>query len=301
MIDPDRDEFTYLAENRSEIGRDGFPLPEVERETVVVGGRALSALRWTQAEPAVVFLHGGGQNAHTWDSVILEMLCRRTDLGAVAIDLPGHGHSDRRPDRDYMPWTAADAVLPAIAELAPRAQLLVGMSLGGLTAIRAVGLQPGLVRHTVIIDVTPSVAERQNVMSTTERGTTELATGPQLFDDIEVMTDRIAEMAPHRRRSAIRRGVVHNSRRVGTGYAWRYDRLSGPDDFRPLWEHVGTADTDFTLVRGGESTFVDDADVREFASRAARFCARVVPDAGHSVQADRPVELATVIEEALDS
>ncbi|WP_331456839.1 alpha/beta fold hydrolase [Gordonia sp. HS-NH1] len=294
------DEFDHLAENRAEIGRDDFPLPVVERETVDVEGRALSALRWGRADPEVVFLHGGAQNAHTWDSVILELICRRPDLSAVAIDLPGHGHSDRRADRDYMPWTAAEAVLPVIGEVAPRARMLVGMSLGGLTAIRAVGLRPALVAHTVVVDVTPSVSTRLQGMSADQRGTTELASGPALFDDIESMTDSIAAMAPHRPRSAIRRGVIHNSKPVGTRYEWRYDRLSGADDFRPLWEHVETADTHFTLVRGGDSTFVDDADAREFAERAARFSEVVIAGAGHSVQSDRPVELAAVIDSALE-
>ncbi len=36
----------------------------------------------------MVFLHGGGQNAHTWDTVILGL-----GVPALAIDLPGHGRS----------------------------------------------------------------------------------------------------------------------------------------------------------------------------------------------------------------
>ena len=57
-------------------------------------GRRL-ALVWGEAEPELVFLHGGAQNAHTWDTVALAL-----DRPLVAVDLPGHGHSDggaRRP------------------------------------------------------------------------------------------------------------------------------------------------------------------------------------------------------------
>jgi pimeloyl-ACP methyl ester carboxylesterase len=38
--------------------------------------------------PELVFLHGGGQTAHTWDLVL-------TRLGrpVIAIDLPAHGQS----------------------------------------------------------------------------------------------------------------------------------------------------------------------------------------------------------------
>ena len=79
----------------------------------------------------MVFLHGGGQNAHTWDTVIV-------GLGepALAVDLPGHGRSAWREDGDYGPIRNAETLLPVLREWAPAADLFVGMSLGGLTAIR---------------------------------------------------------------------------------------------------------------------------------------------------------------------
>ena len=39
-------------------------------------------------------MHGGAQNAHTWDTVALAL-----DRPLVAVDLPGHGHSDGRGRR----------------------------------------------------------------------------------------------------------------------------------------------------------------------------------------------------------
>ena len=52
-------------------------------------GRHLSALVWGEAPPELVLLHGGAQNAHTWDTVAMAL-----GRPLVAIDLPGHGHSD---------------------------------------------------------------------------------------------------------------------------------------------------------------------------------------------------------------
>ena len=51
----------------------------------------------------------------------------------VAVDLPGHGHSDWRADHDYTPASNAEDVAVALRELAPASRLVVGMSLGGLT------------------------------------------------------------------------------------------------------------------------------------------------------------------------
>ena len=105
----DVDEFAYLPENAEQAGVSG-PLPPVER----IEHGPVSALRWGAGAVKVVFLHGGGQNAHTWDTVILGL-----GLSALAIDLPGHGRSQWREDGDYGPVLNAEAVEPVIRELAP--------------------------------------------------------------------------------------------------------------------------------------------------------------------------------------
>jgi len=71
--------------------------PQVARRSFDVGsGQKVSALVWGSADPELVLVHGNGQNAHTWDSVAMAL-----DLPLVAVDLPGHGHSDWREDHAY--------------------------------------------------------------------------------------------------------------------------------------------------------------------------------------------------------
>ncbi|MEO7555648.1 MAG: alpha/beta hydrolase, partial [Acidimicrobiales bacterium] len=78
------DEMAFFHENAAELGlRLDWP-PAVRRRTADVGGsRELSALVWGDAAPELVLLHGGAQNAHTWDSVALVL-----DRPLLAIDLP---------------------------------------------------------------------------------------------------------------------------------------------------------------------------------------------------------------------
>ena len=57
------------------------------------------------------------------------------DVPIIAIDLPGHGESSWREDRDYWPWRNAETLAPIIRKLAPHARLVGGLSLGGLTSI----------------------------------------------------------------------------------------------------------------------------------------------------------------------
>ena len=63
----------------------------------------------------LVLLHGDAQNAHCWDTVLLALGCP-----AIAVDLPGHGHSDHLPDHDYRPSRNAGAVAALLEARAPR-------------------------------------------------------------------------------------------------------------------------------------------------------------------------------------
>ncbi len=104
------DEFALLPENAEQAGV-STALPPVTR----IESGPISALKWGGAEPPqVVFLHGGGQNAHTWDTVILGL-----GVPALAIDLPGHGRSAWREDGDYGPRLNAETLLPVLREWAP--------------------------------------------------------------------------------------------------------------------------------------------------------------------------------------
>ena len=70
-------------------------------------------------------------------------------------------------------------------------------------------------------------------------------------------------------------------------------------DGADLWADVSAIGTSVTLVRGGVSPVVDDDDVAEFRRRQPDAEVLVVEGAGHSVQGDRPLELAAIISERL--
>ena len=199
------DEFGSLDEVAAELGLDQAAIQPVARRSVQVGdSQQVSVLVWGDNEPEVVFLHGGGQNAHTWDLVI-------TALGrpAIAIDLPGHGHSSWREDRDYGPVTNALAVAQVVSELAPTAAGVVGMSLGGLTLIRLAATRPDLVRRAVIVDVTPGSTAAHAQMTRSERGTTRLISESRSFASLDEMVGLAVQASPRRPASAVRRGVRH--------------------------------------------------------------------------------------------
>ena len=285
------DEFGFLTANAEQAGVCG-PLPPVHR----LERGDVSALRWGTEPVKVVFLHGGGQNAHTWDTVILGL-----GLPALAIDLPGHGHSAWREDGDYGPKLNADAVAPVIVELAPDADLVVGMSLGGLTAMRLAVTRPQLVRRLVMVDVTPSAPERHEQMTQAQMGAVALVQGDRSFPSFEAMVEVTVAASPHRSRESLERGVFHNSKQLGDGtWTWRYDTFRKGDGFEGLWDDAPALHVSTTLVRGANSFFVNDEDAAEFGRTAPGFQrVIVVADSGHSVQGDQPRALVEILRSVL--
>ena len=77
------DEFSYFHENATEFGLPYDGPPAVRRRSVALpDGRHLSALVWGDGPAELVLLHGGAQNAHTWDTVAMAL-----GRPLVAIDL----------------------------------------------------------------------------------------------------------------------------------------------------------------------------------------------------------------------
>ena len=69
--------------------------------------------------------------------------------------------------------------------------------------------------------------------------------------------------------------------------------MPGLDD---LWNAVERVQAPLLLVRGATSPVVDDEDVAEVKRRNPKARVVVVEGAGHSVQGDKPLELAEILE-----
>jgi pimeloyl-ACP methyl ester carboxylesterase len=323
----DYDEFGLFHENAAEYGLP-FDRPPVVRRAFaevnpVAGGRRLSALVWQDRDPELVLLHGGSQNAHTWDTVAMAL-----DRPLVAIDLPGHGHSDGpgdSPEGQLDVYRNAVDVAAAIRQLAPAAQAVVGMSLGGLTAIALTAEAPELVRKLVLVDVLPGIKAQR------AQHITDFVTGPPSFASLDELLERTARFNPSRSRSSLRRGILHNAEQQSDGtWVWRWARhrrpatpvapaaatstvaaapvAPGPAAAAPvsaaagtrygqLWEALSSITVPLLLARGMRpDSVLDDDDERELLRRVPSAQVVQVEEAGHSLQGDTPLELAAIIE-----
>lgn len=297
------DEFGMFHENAEEFGIEFRP-PTVRRESVTLpDGREMSALIWGTSEPELVLIHGGGQNAHTWDTVALAL-----DRPLVAVDMPGHGHSDGSASGSMSPMGNAEDLAHVIRALAPNARGVIGMSMGGLTTLGLVLHAPELVQAAILVDVTPGTTREQASQITS------FLNGPVTFADFDEILARTVEYNPTRSEQSLRRGILHNAEQLEDGsWVWRHQRHrltsdaealpkteDAPSDlgFGPLWDAVEHMRGPLCLARGMRSqSVVSDADEAELLRRNPSALVVHFEESGHSLQGDEPVALARLIDD----
>ncbi|WP_438353450.1 alpha/beta fold hydrolase [Microbacterium sp. CJ88] len=308
MTDTEFDEFSFLPDQAADNGLDGS-LPHGERVSLALpDGRTLSALRWAPADtpgaaPVVTFLHGAGLNAHTWDTTILAL-----GLPALAIDLAGHGDSSWREDAAYVARPLASDVAIGMDAWTDAPQVLVGQSLGALTAAAVAASRPDLVRELMVIDITPGVDP--NAGPTQIR---EFFAGPTDWATRDELVDRALAFGLGGSRRAAERGVFLNSRvRPDGRVEWKHHfahlaAAMAADPARAAragarqdavaavlgasgWEDLAGVRAPLTLVRGDHG-YVTPDDAAEFARRLPDAVVATVPS-GHNVQEEQPLDLA---------
>ncbi|WP_370323747.1 alpha/beta fold hydrolase [Euzebya sp.] len=122
---------------------------------ITAGGMRIAVREEGEGRP-VVLIHGNSASSGTWARQFDSPLVDRARL--IALDLPGHGASDRAADpADYsMPGYAA-VVAQVLDALDATGAVLVGWSLGGHIALEAVPLRDDLA--AVAIFGTPPVGK----------------------------------------------------------------------------------------------------------------------------------------------
>ncbi len=119
-----------------------------QSSTIAVDGIALHVTRTGGAKPPLVLLHGVTDSGLCW-SPVAEALAPTYDL--IMLDARGHGHSDA-PEAGYDQVTMARDVAGVIAALGLAKPLLMGHSMGAVTALVTAARYPDVPRAVVLED-----------------------------------------------------------------------------------------------------------------------------------------------------
>jgi pimeloyl-ACP methyl ester carboxylesterase len=269
-------------------------------------GLRIHYLDWGPAPaPTIVFLHGGGLNAHTWD-VVCDVL--RPGARCVAIDLRGHGDSDWADDGNYTLRAHAEDLEAVISALRLDRIVVVGMSLGGSVGLTYAAEHPTTVVGLVLVDVGPGGSRPDG-----NRRLGAFMRGPSEFASVDELVERAIAFNPRRSPERLRRTLLNNLRQTTRGtWTWKYDprfpsRAHDPSVPREervrllaerraaLWAAAAAVPCPVLVVRGGASDMFLDEDAEQTAAGFADARWIRIEGASHTVQSDRPYELADAL------
>ncbi|HLW71471.1 MAG TPA: alpha/beta hydrolase [Candidatus Binataceae bacterium] len=258
-----------------------------EDHHVIVGAMRFHYLDWGGSGQPILFLHGGGINAHTWDVVCLML---RERYRCVALDQRGHGDSEWSPAIDYGVETQVCDIEGFIEKLGVDNPLLVGQSMGGLNSIAYAIRHSAKMKALVVVDVGPEVNSEGTQRIREFSGTPEL-------ESPEAFLERAVKFNPIRDPRVLRRSLFYNLRQLPSGkWSLKHDQRRASeaawriatDQRERLVREVSKISCATLIVRGAKSDVLSDEAAERFAKMLPRARWVRVEEAGHNIQGDNP-------------
>jgi N-formylmaleamate deformylase len=235
----------------------------------------------------VILLHGLTANGLCW-SALARALGKAYDV--IMPDARGHGQSSA-PEYGYRYEDQANDVVGLIRALGLSSPLLIGHSMGGLTASVVAGRNPKLLRGLILVD--PSF-----LSSKVQREVCDSDVAEQHRRFLTMSLDEVVAEArsKHPERSAELIELMARARLQTSMSA--FDVLTPPNpDYQQL---AGSIDVP-TLLVIGENGVVSPAVAAELQGINPKFEVIKIPEAGHGIPYDQPEHFAAVVKSFLRS
>ena len=256
----------------------------------------------------ILFLHGGGQTKHSWESTALRLSHNQGFL-CYTIDARGHGESDWVKSQNYsLPDYAQDLVCLSeqIKSKYGIPPIVVGASLGGMSAMLSLsGDHKNLFSALILVDITPH-PDDSGVEKIHDFMVEHMQDG---FASIEDASRSISDYLPNRPAPKSLDGLSHNLRKVGDRYYWHWDPAfwlgskpinTNEESNEPLmWLGCSKIDFPCLLIRGKRSELVLQSSVDEFRQKVPNSEFIDIADAGHMVAGDKNDIFADALESFL--
>jgi len=263
-----------------------------ERGATDVDGVGISYRAWgATGWPGIVLVHGIAAHGGWWDHI--GPLLATPERRVVALDLSGHGDSDRRPGYRYELW-AREIFAAASAGGIAGLPVIVGHSLGGYAAMRAANMFPDQVAGAIVVDARlaersasePSGSIRRTPSAAVYGSAAEAVSRFRLVPDQEGLGFVMAHIA------------AHSVQPVPEGWSWKFD----PAIFvrpRGLVGQLSEVSCRVALVSAEHGSLTKSL-CESIAERLGRRVMTVeIPAAAHHVMLDQPLALVSVLRAVL--
>lgn len=262
---------------------------------LIIEGMRFHYLEWgTEAaeldKPVMLLLHGGAQDAHSWDEFSERM---RHSYRVLALEQRGHGDSEwaEDPKTGYTKECHFIDISGFVEILKLPPLVLIGLSMGGQNAVYFTARRQDKVRALVIVDSGPEASPE---------GVEELQrfAGIEEFDSFEEAVEKAHQFNPRRPIEQLRERLGYRLRRHADG-KWRpkhdmrhrtkevMESLQRPSP-EEAWEDLQMITCPTLVVRGAESKVLK-AETADKMAEVMSNCKMVeVARAGHTVPGDNP-------------
>lgn len=257
-----------------------------EQASTTVDGAAIAYRSWgSGADRGLVLVHGGAAHSRWWDHVAPLL----TGAGkVVALDLSGHGDSDRRDSYDLDTWAHEVHAVAAAAGFS-RPPVVIGHSMGGFVTLRAAALFEAQIDGAIVVDTAVRDITPEELAARERR-----AFGPlRTYPDRQTALARFRTVPEQRTLPYVAAHVAETSiRAVEGGWTWKFDpRIFLRPHFSPdLLTRPDCRVAVFRAQHGIVSTEISAA-MYDRLGRAAPVIE--IPAAGHHVMLDQPLALVT--------
>jgi pimeloyl-ACP methyl ester carboxylesterase len=263
------------------------------RRVAGADGLELELREWSSEGTALLLLHGFGNDSHVWDDFAPVVA---PHYRTFALDLRGHGASDRDPEQRYDHESMARDVEAVLEALGIERVVLVGHSMGGRVGMRFAARNPEKMAGFVIVDSGPDLDMRG-----VSRIRQEAETAPASFASVREFEELLSVNYPVTPPATLARLARHWLRERPDG---RFEPTLDPGfrqrppgnvdaaewmrrEAQALWEALEKLACPALVVRGAASDVLSPETADRMVDEAIpNATLAVVPRASHSVMLD---------------
>lgn len=261
-----------------------------------------SGARWhiqrTGAGAQMLLLHGTAASTHTWRK-LMPLLSANYDV--LAVDLPGHGFSERLPGNSMTLPAISEAIAGLLREVNFEPRCVVGHSAGAALALRM----------SLDGSVSPDCVVGLNAALLPFGGGLQRVFAPmaQLFANTALMPKLVAKRA--RDVKAVRRILKGTGSNLDDAGVELYQRLLQREshvaavlsmmanwDLQPLLNDLPQLLPRLLLVAGGRDKAVSPREADRVAAQLPRASVTRLDNCGHLAHEEQPEAVASIIAKA---
>ena len=289
-----------------EVESDILPMQET---LISIRGLKICVCTWGPEEgPLVLCLHGILEQGAAWSEVAIDLA--QKGYRVIAPDLRGHGRSDRvGKGGSYNLIDFLGDIDAVVENLAGKAFILVGHSLGSVLGAIFATIRPQRIKNIVLVETILPTADEDDDPSTSLANQLDYMASPPehpVFPDVKTAAERLRKATPAISPALAMMLAERITEPCEGGVRWRWEpllrtragiSLNGIGRSRYL-NILKKIKVPITLVYGDKSNFnrIDDLNKQQEAMPNAT---KVVVSGGHNLPLEAPNALAKIISGAV--